>query len=119
LQQDSVDSIVLRFEDGAELVIQKHSEQMKVTLHLTEELVRPRSATGPTSRQREYLDFIKKYLYRHGFSPAEADIQGHFMVTAPSVHQMIRTLERRGFITRDRDWFGQTVPRSIRVTWDG
>lgn len=25
----------------------------------------------------------------------------------------------RGFITRDRDWMGQTVPRSIRVLWDG
>jgi len=35
------------------------------------------------------------------------------------VNQMIRTLEKKGFISRDRDWFGQTVPRSIRVLWDG
>jgi hypothetical protein len=40
------------------------------------------------------------------------------LVSAPSVNQMIRTLERRGFIARDRDWFGQTMPRSIRVLWD-
>jgi DNA-binding MarR family transcriptional regulator len=58
-------------------------------------------------------------MHRNGISPAETDIRVHFQVSAPSVNQMIRTLERRGFITRDRDWFGQTVPRSIRVLWEG
>jgi repressor LexA len=65
------------------------------------------------------LEFIKRYMHRFGVSPAETDIQRHFLVSAPSVNQMIRTLERRGFISRDRHWFGQTVPRSIRVVWDG
>jgi DNA-binding MarR family transcriptional regulator len=58
-------------------------------------------------------------MSRYGVSPAEADIQTHFFVSAPSVNNMIRTLERRGFITRSRDFFGQTEPRSIRVLWDG
>jgi DNA-binding MarR family transcriptional regulator len=40
------------------------------------------------------------------------------MVSAPSVHSMIKTLERRGFITRTRGLFGGTVPRSIRVLID-
>jgi DNA-binding MarR family transcriptional regulator len=73
------------------------------------------SAERPTARQREYLDFIQKYMARFGTSPAEADIQYHFMVSAPSVHSMIKTLERRGFITRRRDFSGQVVPRSIRI----
>jgi DNA-binding MarR family transcriptional regulator len=57
-------------------------------------------------------------MARHGVSPAESDIQEHFMVSAPSAHAMVKTLERRGFITRDRDIFGRIVPRSIRVLVD-
>jgi repressor LexA len=72
----------------------------------------------PSARQREYLEFLVRYLARFGHSPAEADIQRHFMVSAPSVNQMMRTLERRGFITRGRDIFGQVIPRSIRVIVD-
>src|SRR6478736_484532 len=42
--------------------------------------------------------------------PAEADIQRHFRVSPPSVHQMIVTLERNAFIRRQPG-----VPRSIEV----
>ena len=41
---------------------------------------------------------------------AEADIQRHFGVTPPSVHQMILTLERAGLIRRQSG-----VPRSVEV----
>jgi repressor LexA len=77
-----------------------------------------RSESEPTQRQRDYLEFIKRYMARYGVAPAESDIQRHFMVSAPSVNQMIRTLERRGFLTRARDFSGQALPRSIRVTVD-
>lgn len=40
------------------------------------------------------------------------------LVSAPSAHMMVKTLERRGFITRDRDIFGNVVPRSTRVLID-
>jgi repressor LexA len=76
------------------------------------------SRHAPTARQREYLTFIARFMAHHGIAPAESDIQRHFMVSAPSVHQMIVTLERRGFIARDRDLFGWVVPRSIRVLVD-
>lgn len=64
----------------------------------------------PTKRQGEYLQFISKYIHRFGRAPAESDIQRHFLVSAPSVNQMMQTLERRGFITRERG-----VARSIQV----
>jgi hypothetical protein len=64
----------------------------------------------PTRRQLEYLAFIAKYIARFGRSPAESDIERHFMVSAPSVNQMMQTLERRRFITREPG-----VPRSIRI----
>src|SRR5262247_4027388 len=35
-----------------------------------------------------------------GARPAEADLQRHFHVTPPSVHQMVLTLERAGLIRR-------------------
>ena len=73
----------------------------------------------PTKRQREYLDFIKKYTLRFRVAPSEPDIQRHVLVSAPSVNQMIQGLERAGFITRQRDSYGRVVPRSIRVTDGG
>ncbi len=67
----------------------------------------------PTQRQFEYLAFISKYIQRFGRAPAEADIQRHFLVSAPSVNQMMQMLERRGFIARQPG-----VARSIRLCLD-
>jgi hypothetical protein len=53
-----------------------------------------------TPRQGQYLAFIATYERLYGRAPAEADMQRHFGVTPPSVHQMILTLERRGLISR-------------------
>jgi DNA-binding MarR family transcriptional regulator len=63
-----------------------------------------------TPKQGQYLAFIDAYTRVHRRSPAEADIQRHFGVTPPSVHQMILTLERAGFIRRQPG-----VPRSVQV----
>jgi len=63
-----------------------------------------------TQKQGKYLAFIYYYTKIHGYPPAEADMQNYFKVSPPSVHQMVLTLERRGFIERIP---GQ--PRSIRV----
>ena len=68
------------------------------------------SAHSFTEKQGQYLAFI--YTYAHIFRrpPAEADMQRHFQVSPPSVHQMIVTLERNGFIQRQPG-----VPRSIAI----
>ena len=120
LLQSPPDEIALRFTSGAVLVVRPMDEGFSAVLQ------RPKRGrggrgprSGPTRRQEEYLEFIKRYMHRFGLAPAETDIQRHFLVSAPSVNHMIRTLERRGFISRDRDWFGRTVPRSIRVVWAG
>lgn len=46
------------------------------------------------------LDLDVAYVKVNRRAPAEADFQRYFNVTAPSVHSMILTLERRGLITR-------------------
>jgi len=65
---------------------------------------------GFTEKQGHYLAFI--YTYSHMFRrpPAEADMQRHFRVSGPSVHQMVVTLERNGLIRRKPG-----IPRSIEL----
>jgi DNA-binding MarR family transcriptional regulator len=63
-----------------------------------------------TPKQGQYLAFIHAYRQVHGRAPAEADMQGKFQVTAPSVHQMVLTLERAGLIRRQPG-----VARSIEL----
>jgi Mn-dependent DtxR family transcriptional regulator len=53
-----------------------------------------------TDKQGQYLAFIYAYTRIHGRPPAEADLQHHFRVSPPSVHQMVLTLERAGLIRR-------------------
>jgi len=53
-----------------------------------------------TDKQGQYLAFIHAYALVMGRPPAEADMQRHFHVTPPSVHQMVLTLERAGLIRR-------------------
>jgi len=63
----------------------------------------PARRTGPhrfTERQGQYLAFICVYKRMFGQAPAEADMQRHFRVSPPSVHQMVLGLERDGFIRR-------------------
>jgi len=54
----------------------------------------------PTKTQGQYLAFIVIYTKLNRRAPAEADFQRYFDVTPPSVHNMILTLERQGFIKR-------------------
>ena len=68
------------------------------------------SAPGFTPKQGQYLAFIYAYTLVLGRPPAEADMQGFFRVTPPSVHQMVLTLEREGLIRRQPG-----VARSIQL----
>jgi DNA-binding MarR family transcriptional regulator len=63
-----------------------------------------------TQKQGHYLAFISVYARMFRQAPAEADMQRHFRVTPPSVHQMVLGLERAGLIRRQPG-----VARSIEV----
>jgi Mn-dependent DtxR family transcriptional regulator len=67
---------------------------------------------GPrfTPLQGQYLAFIYAYSRIFKRPPAEADMRLHFRVTAPSVHQMVMTLEKTGLIKREPG-----KPRSIQL----
>ena len=70
----------------------------------------PTSTPRFTPKQGQYLAFIYAYTQVLGRPPAEADLQRHFRVTPPSVHQMVLTLERAGLIRRQPG-----VARSIKL----
>lgn len=54
-----------------------------------------------TEKQGQYLAFIHSYSKLNGRAPVERDMQDYFRVTPPTVHQMVLTLERKGFISRE------------------
>src|SRR5215207_5224036 len=69
--------------------------------------------TSFTDKQGPYLAFLDAYTRVNGRPPAEADMQRHFRVSPPSVHQMVLTLERAGLIRRQPG-----LARSIEVLVD-
>ena len=66
-----------------------------------------------TEKQGQYLAYIYAYTRLHRRPPAEADMQQYFRVSPPSVHQMVLTLERAGFIRRK-----PRIARSIELLVD-
>jgi len=71
---------------------------------------RRQKKTKFTKKQGQYLAFIHQYTKVHGAPPAEHEMQRHFDVSPPSVHQMVINLEKKGLIERTPG-----MARSIRV----
>ncbi len=63
-----------------------------------------------TAKQGQYLAFIYNYSRIHRQAPAESDLERHFQVSPPAIHEMIKTLERNGLIEKTPG-----KARSIRV----
>jgi len=61
-------------------------------------------------KQGQYLAFIHLYGKLHQCAPSEWEIQEHFRVSPPSVHDMILRLEANGLIERTPG-----AARSIRL----
>jgi DNA-binding MarR family transcriptional regulator len=77
------------------------------------QLVDQKMPTPParfTAKQGQYLAFIWAYSQINRRAPAEADFQRYFSVTAPSVHQMLKTLDQLGLIEKQPG-----VARSIQL----
>lgn len=60
----------------------------------------PQAVSSYTQRQGQFLSFIHYYTLLNRRPPAEADMQVYFRVSPPSVHQMVLTLDQKGWITR-------------------
>jgi len=65
-----------------------------------------------TQRQKEILDYITRFLERHGHEPSYAQIARHFGVKSrATIAKHIAALERRGLLMREHEdgSFGLTV----------
>lgn len=72
---------------------------------------KPKADAPPfTAKQGQYLAFIWAYSQINRRAPAEADFQRYFRVTAPSVHQMLKTLDQLGLIDKQPG-----VARSVQL----
>jgi repressor LexA len=60
----------------------------------------PSKAPSFTAKQGQYLAFIYHYTKIHRRAPAESDLERYFRVSPPSIHEMIKTLQRNGLIER-------------------
>ncbi len=67
-------------------------------------------AADYTPKQGQYLAFIYYYTKIHRVPPAETDMRRYFQTTPPTVHEMVKSLHAKGFITREPG-----KPRTIRV----
>jgi DNA-binding MarR family transcriptional regulator len=70
----------------------------------------PATTARFTAKQGQYLAFIWAYSQINRRAPAEADFQRYFKVTAPSVHQMLKTLDQLRLIEKQPG-----VARSIQL----
>jgi hypothetical protein len=60
----------------------------------------PSVAPSFTAKQGQYLAFIYNYTKIHRRAPSELDLERYFQVSPPAIHEMIKTLERNGFIEK-------------------
>ncbi|HEY0006806.1 MAG TPA: transcriptional repressor LexA [Pyrinomonadaceae bacterium] len=57
-----------------------------------------------TRRQKEILDYITRFIERHGYEPSYAQIARHFNVSSKAtIAKHIAALERQGLLSRHHD----------------
>lgn len=57
-----------------------------------------------TQRQKEILDYIARFIARHGYEPSYAQIARHFNVSSKAtIAKHIAALEKRGLLSRRRE----------------
>ena len=56
-----------------------------------------------TSRQSEYLVYLRQYIRDNESSPGLAEIAKHFGVTSPTAHKTLESLQSKGYLYFGRD----------------
>ena len=84
-------------------VKQKEKEVSTKTSASKKKKSNPRKATPKvpyTPLQAQYLALIHYFNLVNGQPPAHSDFQRYFRTTPPSVNQMLKTLEKKGLISK-------------------
>ncbi len=68
-----------------------------------------------TKRQKQALDFIKKYIAKHDYAPSLEEIKDHLGLSSVSTaHFHVQTLQAKGFLRKD-----ENQPRAIEISKNG
>ena len=67
-----------------------------------------------THRQRETLDWIRAYMKTHGKPPTVREIGERFGTASSSVFDVIKALERKGYLTRS-DGFSRCITLTAKA----
>src|SRR5215468_4335702 len=74
----------IHFTDGSVLSIRAVDHHLTAALTKADDRASMSETRGispqPTQRQRDYLEFIARYIARYGRAPAESDIARHFFL---------------------------------------
>jgi repressor LexA len=54
-----------------------------------------------TIRQKEILDFIKRYIARHKFPPTIREISQHFEISVKGAYDHVKAIEKKGYLRCD------------------
>lgn len=93
----SIDDALIAMDAGIKKWAEKNEPEMVASEH---------DSKPYSPKHGQYLAFIYNYTQIHGRPPAQADLQQFFQTSPPSIHQMIKTLEKKGLISR--------IPRTAR-----
>jgi repressor LexA len=67
-------------------------------------MIEKKSMLPRTQRQKDILDFITRFLERHGHQPSYAQIARHFGVKSrATIAKHITALEKRGLLARQHE----------------
>lgn len=61
----------------------------------------PSSSSSPSRRQRDVLDYIRRYLADTGISPTQVQIGRALRISKPVVHEHMQALVRKGLLIRE------------------
>jgi repressor LexA len=73
-----------------------------------------REAVELTNKQKETLDWIRSYVRMHGKPPTVREIGERFGTASSSVFDVIKALERKGYLTRS-DGFSRCITLTAKA----
>ncbi|MEK7665127.1 MAG: transcriptional repressor LexA [Patescibacteria group bacterium] len=65
-----------------------------------------------TPKQKQILDYIKKYIKEKDYSPSYEEVAKHFKIKKPTVYQYVETLIEKGYLKKD-DYKARSIKLNI------
>ena len=64
-----------------------------------------------TPKQKQILEYLRKYLKKNGYSPSLQEIGKHFKLVKSTVHKHVKNLKEKGYLNK-ADYHARTIELS-------